>query len=75
MDVGVDDVEEATDVIEVYVVPESLREIRDKIEKEGKEDLSTEEAQEYDYQLKRAIDLIKGLKVYSKRNTEIEKQN
>jgi len=35
MDVGVDDVEEATDVIEVYVVPESLREIRDKIEKEG----------------------------------------
>ena len=54
---------------------ESSKLLFDKIEKEGKEDLSTEEAQEYDYQLKRAIDLIKGLKVYSKRNTEIEKQN
>jgi len=56
-------------------VEESSKLLFDKIEKEGKEDLSTEEAQEYDYQLKRAIDLIKGLKVYSKRNTEIEKQN
>jgi carboxyl-terminal processing protease len=54
---------------------ESSKRLFDKIEKENSEELTTEETEEYDYQLKRAIDLIKGLKVYSKRNKEIEKQN
>ena len=54
---------------------ERSKRLFDEIEKENDEELSAEELQEYDYQLKRAIDLIKGLRVYSKRNMEIEKQN
>jgi len=42
MDMGVDDVEEAVDVIEVYTELGKLREARDKIEKEGFRVLSEE---------------------------------
>jgi len=42
MDVGVDDVEEVTDVIEVYTDPGKLREMRDKIESQGFKVLSEE---------------------------------
>ncbi len=42
MDVGVEDVEEARDDIEVYTSPEKLREMRNKIESEGFKVLSEE---------------------------------
>jgi carboxyl-terminal processing protease len=71
---GVDpdiEVEEAT----VELTPqESSKRLFDEIENGESGEVSTEELQEYDYQLKRAIDLIKGLKIYSQRNNQIEKQ-
>ncbi len=42
MDLGVDDVQEASDVVEVYLKPESLKETRENIEKMGFKVLSEE---------------------------------
>ena len=72
---GVDPDIEVEEITMELTPEESSKLLFDKIEKENTEEFSCEEAQEYDYQLKRAIDLIKGLKVYSKRSAEIEKQN
>jgi carboxyl-terminal processing protease len=72
---GIDPDIEVEEITMELSAEESSKRLFDKIEKENSEELTTEEIEEYDYQLKRAIDLIKGLKVYSKRNKEIEKKN